>query len=1413
MKLPELTSADHELLQLLKTHEILDARQIQQVLTAREQAWNKQAQALSGVFCTVLNGQLKLIDFASDEEIVGFGLESGIPAFSPAVMVMVDSASGFEVSRIPATESLGLLVRPNGNLILERQPEGMEMFGRGDCLPLLPGHDLIASPDGKYLVVTERQAGRLQIFSLTEHSRVASFEIREMGKHSAIQACFVAGEIWISDGESSCLGCITVPAAGEAWPEMSWHESRIDKLGALLAGHDGNSLYALALDPLRLVCLELPGLALRHEMALLGSAMSWSAPNVPIDSLIAIHGGERVQLLYFTRQGQRSRQMVQQLTERLSLADDIRPIEPPTQGWPWMLYSRANPLASWGDRDLAAFIVELGFLSAEYLVYLRQEARLGTLGLEEATPYIVPCGDEAPFDVLLREAPEIEFASGAAELVLELLIQTAQQQGIARVSDELAQRLAQEAVMVIDFLRSHYVAMVEVELDVENLIFLDLVLERAQLLRALDTTLKGKRLPWRPGHRCPMCQMILPNPRLCGHCDFALENADWQARRRLQSAECCDELIPGQLLLALPQARRVAFLDTWLQVISELEGYRQDPIEIVPEFSFDDLDSLPVPVKVEAPPVAWKEPVATLALPDGNWLICDKGLGQTLEITPAGVLVRLFDHRFGAPVLATFRRQHDQLSDILVLDQVAGKIHAFSREGRLLDSWGGDERLQLKSPRDLQATWAETFLITETGKVIEWDPASHATVRSWGASQGLQKPVLARRQPDGSTLIVDAGRGEIFRFNEADELESRFAYWPPPEQDAAWVGQSAPDRMMVMPNGDLVALGKRYWMLIQTVAAKVRWVQPWTGARRPPNQKQRLLAIANEDPSLAPLRNIKIFQNLDSLVLLQLKQLIEPVTVPAGQWVLRPDDASGTLFSIDSGEVELLRENDKHPLARLKPGDSFGEIPLVLGETYSAGFRAGEGLSLFQLKRGRYKQLVTHTGELGPLLRELAFTRKALLAQSQNIQLQERMDRVKAQLVARRLAELALFEGFDAELLEELAMRLRSVAYMPGQQVFGQGESGDTLYFIARGKVGVYLEGRSEALGQIASGSVFGEMAVLEHAERTATVKSEGYCQVYEIERAALEEIWAREPRLHERLIALAAGRRQGLDQAHVIQEEAPPPPPLELPKATVLSLTRVRPARVYALSQLHQTAFCLDETGEVSWMGGPLAKVYRPTRLHVDKELIWIADTGNDRILALSKSEGYTQRVPGVALSQPRSVVPTPDGRLLIADAGQQRLVIVDTEGRIVWEYGAPHEIMSPWYAEATLKGTVLFCDRELQMVFEIDLLGETPIWSHGSLLSAGDGPDALCEPSCARRLANGGTIIADTGNDRLLLFSPVGTLMRSFTGTPEIPLVRPVHLEVLANGEMLVYPEDRDEVIRLGLGGQPIWHAHLPA
>ncbi len=65
--------------------------------------------------------------------------------------------------------------------------------------------------------------------------------------------------------------------------------------------------------------------------------------------------------------------------------------------------------------------------------------------------------------------------------------------------------------------------------------------------------------------------------------------------------------------------------------------------------------------------------------------------------------------------------------------------------------------------------------------------------------------------------------------------------------------------------------------------------------------------------------------------------------------------------------------------------------------------------------------------------------------------------------------------------------------YRKGQIVFRQGEPGDCMYYIRWGVVGVYAgygSGKEEKLAELKAGDYFGEMGLLDHETRTATVVS-----------------------------------------------------------------------------------------------------------------------------------------------------------------------------------------------------------------------------------------------------------------------------------------------------------------------------------
>ena len=67
------------------------------------------------------------------------------------------------------------------------------------------------------------------------------------------------------------------------------------------------------------------------------------------------------------------------------------------------------------------------------------------------------------------------------------------------------------------------------------------------------------------------------------------------------------------------------------------------------------------------------------------------------------------------------------------------------------------------------------------------------------------------------------------------------------------------------------------------------------------------------------------------------------------------------------------------------------------------------------------------------------------------------------------------------------------VHFAPGEVIFRQGDEGDFLYSIIDGQVEVVREepeGKEQVIRQLGPGEYFGEMALIRHSPRTATVRA-----------------------------------------------------------------------------------------------------------------------------------------------------------------------------------------------------------------------------------------------------------------------------------------------------------------------------------
>ena len=78
--------------------------------------------------------------------------------------------------------------------------------------------------------------------------------------------------------------------------------------------------------------------------------------------------------------------------------------------------------------------------------------------------------------------------------------------------------------------------------------------------------------------------------------------------------------------------------------------------------------------------------------------------------------------------------------------------------------------------------------------------------------------------------------------------------------------------------------------------------------------------------------------------------------------------------------------------------------------------------------------------------------------------------------------------------LENLLTQMDNKDYKAGETIFAEGEQGDCLYVIRSGEVEIEVHGT--ALEQLGPSDIFGEMALIDHAPRSATAKAKTDCNV-----------------------------------------------------------------------------------------------------------------------------------------------------------------------------------------------------------------------------------------------------------------------------------------------------------------------------
>ena len=122
-----------------------------------------------------------------------------------------------------------------------------------------------------------------------------------------------------------------------------------------------------------------------------------------------------------------------------------------------------------------------------------------------------------------------------------------------------------------------------------------------------------------------------------------------------------------------------------------------------------------------------------------------------------------------------------------------------------------------------------------------------------------------------------------------------------------------------------------------------------------------------------------------------------------------------------------------------------------------------------------------------------------------------------------------IFSVLSDKDIDVMIKRARHAVLKEGQVVINEGDPGDSMFIIKKGKARVVstMFDKTYELATLGGGNFFGEVGFLTGMPRTATVVASGALSIMEINKALMQELVSRNPNVLAKLVDLSRSRTQ----------------------------------------------------------------------------------------------------------------------------------------------------------------------------------------------------------------------------------------------------------------------------------------------
>lgn len=228
---------------------------------------------------------------------------------------------------------------------------------------------------------------------------------------------------------------------------------------------------------------------------------------------------------------------------------------------------------------------------------------------------------------------------------------------------------------------------------------------------------------------------------------------------------------------------------------------------------------------------------------------------------------------------------------------------------------------------------------------------------------------------------------------------------------------------------------------------------------------------------------------------------IREFLIHAGLYYLQPGDvvfergdATNSLWTVLDGEVGIqINPSDPNETVRLGQGQFFGEMGLISGRKRTATVVATKPALLFEVERNTILKLQRSEPAVKKTIEDAAVIRQI---------------------------KTFLMPQVEDELLGELVATAKIVSKERDEVLIKEGDDSDAVYLLRKGSVTVSkrVGGKDVVLNYVAAGNYVGEMALLGHQPRIATVTAASSTEAIEIDSAVFRKLLDRDPNLRGRV-------------------------------------------------------------------------------------------------------------------------------------------------------------------------------------------------------------------------------------------------------------------------------------------------------